>query len=45
MMVIAPGIGPLLADGAMLGAGLVLGHAVMRLVAGPSGKDHLARTR
>ena len=45
MMVIAPGIGPLLADGAMLGAGLVLGYAVMRLVAGPSGKDRLARTR
>jgi hypothetical protein len=45
MMVIAPGIGPLLADGAMLAVGLTLGYAVMRLVAGPAGKDRLARTR
>jgi serine/threonine protein kinase len=45
MMVIAPGIGPLLADGAMLAVGLTLGHVVMRLVAGPAGKDRLARTR
>jgi serine/threonine protein kinase len=45
MMVVTPGMGPLLADAALLAAGLLLGQAVMRLIAGPAGKDPLARTR
>jgi serine/threonine protein kinase len=45
MMVSTPGIRPLLADAALLGVGLALGHAVMRLIAGPARKDPLARTR
>jgi eukaryotic-like serine/threonine-protein kinase len=44
-MVATPGIGPLLADAALLAVGMVLGLAVMRLIAGPAGKDPLARTR
>jgi len=43
-MVFSPGIAPILAD-ALAYAGIVaVGHAVMRLVAGPSGADRLART-
>jgi hypothetical protein len=43
MMVATPGMGPLLADAALSALGLVLGYVVMRLIAGPAGKDLLAR--
>jgi hypothetical protein len=43
-MVFAPGVAPILADSATYVAIVVLGHAVMRLVAGPSSKDRLARS-
>ena len=42
-MVFAPGVGPVLADGATYAAVVILGHAVMRLISGPSGGDRLAR--
>ena len=42
-MVFAPGIAPILADSATYIAALILGHAVMRLVAGPAREDRLAR--
>jgi hypothetical protein len=42
-MVFAPGIAPILADAATYVGIVALGHAVMRLVAGPSGTDQLAR--
>jgi hypothetical protein len=42
-MVFAPGILPILADGATYAGIVVLGHAVMRLIAGPADADHLAR--
>jgi hypothetical protein len=42
-MVFAPGIAPILADGATYAGVVVLGHAVMRLVAGPASQDRLAR--
>ena len=42
-MVFAPGVGPILADGATYVGIVVLGHTVMRLIAGPAGKDQLAR--
>jgi len=42
-MVFAPGIAPILADGATYAAIVILGHAVMRLIAGPAGDDRLAR--
>jgi eukaryotic-like serine/threonine-protein kinase len=45
MMIATPGIGPLLGDAALFAVGLVLGHAVMRLIAGPARKDPLARRR
>jgi len=45
MLVATPGIGPVLGDAAFLAVGLALGYAVMRLIAGPAGKDPLARTR
>ena len=45
VMVATPGILPVLADAALLGFGLALGHFVMRLVAGPAGRDRLARGR
>ena len=45
MMVATPGIGPVLGDAAFFAVGLVLGQIVMRLIAGPAGKDPLARTR
>jgi len=41
--VATPGILPILADGALMALGLVLGHAVVRLVAGPARNDSLAR--
>ena len=43
-MTFAPGVAPLLADGAAYVAMIVLGHAVMRLFAGPAGEDRLTRT-
>jgi hypothetical protein len=42
-MVFAPGIAPLLADAATYLGIVLLGHAVMSLVAGLSGDDRLAR--
>ena len=42
-MVFAPGIAPILADSAAYILIVVVGHAVMRLVAGPSREDRLAR--
>ncbi|MEO6059182.1 MAG: hypothetical protein ABJB33_08120 [Gemmatimonadota bacterium] len=42
-MVFAPGILPILADSATYVGILLLGHAVMRLVAGPALEDQLAR--
>jgi hypothetical protein len=45
VMVSTPGIRPIVADAAFFTAGLALGHALMRLIAGPARQDHLARTR
>jgi hypothetical protein len=42
-MVFAPGVAPILADAATYAGAMLLGHAVMRLVAGPSAQDRLAR--
>ena len=42
-MVFAPGVAPILADGAAYFGVVVLGHAAMRLVAGPARDDRLAR--
>ncbi|MFS8084146.1 MAG: hypothetical protein ACMG6H_00800 [Acidobacteriota bacterium] len=42
-MVFSPGIAPILADSAAYVLIVVVGHAVMRLVAGPARADHLAR--
>ena len=42
-MVFAPGITPILADSATYVGIVVVGHAVMRLVAGPARADRLAR--
>ena len=42
-MVFAPGVAPILADAATYVGILIVGHAVMRLVAGPAGHDGLAR--
>ena len=43
-MVFSPGFAPILAD-SMTYIGIVaVGHAVMRLIAGPAGADTLART-
>jgi hypothetical protein len=42
-MVFAPGVAPILADCAAYIIILVVGHAVMRLVAGPARADRLAR--
>lgn len=42
-MVFAPGIAPLLADGVTYAMMIIVGHTVMRIVAGPAGKDSLAR--
>ena len=43
-MVFSPGIAPILADSVAYLLIVVVGHAVMRLVAGPSAADPLART-
>jgi hypothetical protein len=40
-MVFAPGIAPILADAATYVGIVALGHAVMRLIAGPSSEDRL----
>ena len=42
-MVFAPGVAPIIADGASYAGIVLLGHAVMRLVAGPASEDRLAR--
>ena len=42
-MVFAPGVAPILADAATYIGIVILGHAVMRLIAGPSREDRLAR--
>jgi hypothetical protein len=42
-MVFAPGVLLILADSATYVGIVVVGHAVMRLVAGPAGEDRLAR--
>jgi hypothetical protein len=43
-MVFAPGVAPILADCVTYIGIVVVGHAVMRIIAGPAGKDQLART-
>jgi hypothetical protein len=40
-MVFAPGVAPILADSATYVGIVAIGHAVMRLVAGPSREDRL----
>ena len=40
-MVFAPGVAPILADAATYVGIVALGHAVMRMIAGPSRADHL----
>ena len=42
-MVFAPGIAPILADAATYVGIVALGHAVMRMIAGPPSEDRLAR--
>ncbi|HAF13032.1 MAG TPA: hypothetical protein DCK99_04890 [Blastocatellia bacterium] len=42
-MVFAPGVAPILADAATYVGIVALGHAVMRLIAGPAREDRLAR--
>ena len=42
-MVFAPGVAPILADAATYAGIVVVGHAVMRLIAGPAREDRLAR--
>ena len=42
-MVFAPGVAPILMDAATYAGIVALGHAVMRLVAGPAREDRLAR--
>jgi len=42
-MVFAPGVAPILADGATYAGMVVLGHGVMRLIAGSASDDRLAR--
>jgi len=43
-MVFSPGIAPILVDAATYAAFVLVGHAVMRLVAGPARQDLLARS-
>ena len=43
-MVFSPGLAPIVADSVIYIGIVVLGHAVMRLVAGPSSGDPLARS-
>jgi hypothetical protein len=40
-MVFAPGVAPIIADAATYVGIVALGHAVMRLLAGPAGEDRL----
>jgi hypothetical protein len=40
-MVFAPGVGPIIADGLAYVGIVLIGHAVMRLVAGDSSADRL----
>jgi uncharacterized membrane protein (DUF2068 family) len=42
-MVFAPGVAPILADAATYAGIVALGHAVMRLIAGPASEDPLVR--
>ncbi len=42
-MVFAPGVAPLIADSVTYVLAVVIGHAVMRLVSGPSTEDRLVR--
>lgn len=42
-MVFAPGVIPILADAATYVGAVALGHALMRLIAGPANADQLAR--
>ena len=42
-MVFAPGIAPILADGATYFGIVAVGHAVMRFIAGPANEDQLAQ--
>jgi hypothetical protein len=42
-MMFAPGVAPILADAATYFGIVTVGHAVMRLIAGPSSDDRLAR--
>src|SRR6267142_1709465 len=42
-MVFAPGVAPILADAATYAGMVALGHAVMRLIAGPAREDRFAR--
>jgi hypothetical protein len=42
-MVFASGVAPILADAATYAGMVALGHAVMRLIAGPAREDRLAR--
>jgi len=44
-MVFAPGVTPILADAVTYVGMVAVGHAVMRLIAGPAIQDQLARTR
>ncbi|HET8550150.1 MAG TPA: serine/threonine-protein kinase [Bryobacteraceae bacterium] len=41
VMVAAPGVAPVLIDAALLSAGIAVGYAVMRLIAGPAKRDAL----
>jgi len=43
LMVFAPGVLPILADAATYVGIVLVGHAVMRLIAGPANQDRLAR--
>ncbi|MCU1267119.1 MAG: hypothetical protein JWM21_3437 [Acidobacteria bacterium] len=43
-MVFAPGLAPIIADGVTYAGIVIVGHAVMRLVAGPASEDGFARS-
>ena len=43
-MVFAHGVGPILADGVTYAGFVVVGHAVMRIIAGPAREDRLSAT-
>jgi len=42
-MVFAPGVAPFIADGAAYAGIVLIGHAVMRVMAGPSSADRLRK--